>query len=170
MSATASGAQTNAWAVRNSSINTGSGDDFVSLSASTFQTQWSWDPAYGADNSSINLGSGNDTLLIDANAAGLGDIQAYGSLNSSIKTGRGDDIVSIKAVANGGWGEQEGQDEYSYDYSGSWRYNSSGSWGIAANYSTNNSNIAPTDIARTTTTTTRPNTAIQVLTTTAGET
>ena len=30
--------------------------------------------------------------------------------------------------------------------------------------------IAPTDIARTTTTTTRPNTAIQVLTTTAGET
>ena len=127
-----------AWAVRNSSIDTGSGDDFVSLSASTFQTQWYWDPAYGADNSSIDLGSGNDTLLIDANAAGLGDIQAYGSLNSSIKTGRGDDIVSIKTVANGGWGEQEGQQKNSYNYSGSWDYNSSGSWGYSSNYSYDN--------------------------------
>ena len=75
VSASATGAQTSAWAVRNSSIDTGSGDDFVSLSASTLQTQWNWDPAYGADNSSIDLGSGNDILLIDAHAAGQGDIE-----------------------------------------------------------------------------------------------
>ena len=35
----ASGANTNAWAIRDSSIDVGSGDDYVSLNATTFQTQ-----------------------------------------------------------------------------------------------------------------------------------
>ena len=99
-----------------------------------------------------------------------GDIQAYGSLNSSIKTGRGDDIVSIKTVANGGWGEQEGQQKNSYNYSGSWDYNSSGSWGYSGNYSYDNRSNSSWGYRTNNNATTRPNTAIQVLTTTAGET
>ena len=90
--------------IRDSSIDVGSGDDFVSLNATTFQTQRRYDPAYGSENGSIDLGSGNDRLFINANASGQGDIRAFGALDSTIDAGSGDDVVSINASANSWWG------------------------------------------------------------------
>ena len=90
---------TNAWAIRDSSIDVGSGDDYVSLNATTFQTQRRYDPANGSENSSIDLGSGNDRLFINANASGQGEMRAFGALDSTIDAGSGDDVVSIKCLS-----------------------------------------------------------------------
>ena len=86
----------------------GSGDDYISINATTRQTQRRYDPAYGSKSSSIDLDSGNDRLFINANASGQGDIRAFGALDSTIDAGSGDDIVRINASAsnnnNWGWG------------------------------------------------------------------
>ena len=66
-----SGANTNAWAIRDSSIDVGSGDDYVSLNAQPSKPT-SLRPCLRIENSSIDLGSGNDRLNINANASGQG--------------------------------------------------------------------------------------------------
>ena len=75
--ADARGLSTNAWAMRNSTLNVGNGDDNVELRATT--RAGAFDPAYGTEDSTINLGNGRDTLRINANARGntTGTIAAY---------------------------------------------------------------------------------------------
>ena len=97
--AQARGLSTNAWAMRNSSLDTGSGNDSVHLRAST--RAGAFDPAYGALNSSIVLGDGQDSLHIGAKARGntTDTIASYGALESQINTGADDDRVQIRSTA-----------------------------------------------------------------------
>ena len=97
--ANARGLSTNAWAIRNSTLDVGSGNDKVDLRATT--RAGAFDPAYGALNSSISSGIGKDSLRIHANASGNTNdtIAAYGALNSQLDTGSGDDRVEIRSLA-----------------------------------------------------------------------
>ena len=108
----ARGMSTNAWAMRNSSLDVGPGNDNIDLRAVT--RAGAFDPAYGMDNSSIASGQGEDKLRINAVARGntTGTIAAYGALNSLINTGADDDKVFIRASATNrrGYAEAIGLD------------------------------------------------------------
>ena len=97
--ANASGQYTYAWALRDSSLDAGSGTNFMNLSASTFA--FGVDPAYGIDSSSVVAGADQDNLRISAKARGntTGTIAAYGALNSDINLGDGDNKLEIDAKA-----------------------------------------------------------------------
>ena len=73
ISAYSFGTNTNSWAIRDSSIDTGIGNDTVILNASDLAVSIgeAIEPAYGAVNSSINLGSGDDSLIINASGEAL---------------------------------------------------------------------------------------------------
>ena len=97
--ANARGLSTNAWAMRNSSLDVGDGNDKVDLRAST--RAGAFDPAYGAEDSTIVLGNGQDSLRINADARGntTDTIAAYGTVNTKTNTGAGNDRVDIRASA-----------------------------------------------------------------------
>ena len=98
--ANARGLSTNAWAMRNSSLDVGDGNDKVDLRAST--RAGAFDPAYGAEDSTIVLGNGQDSLRINAHARGntTDTIAAFGTLNSITNTGADNDRVEIRTTAN----------------------------------------------------------------------
>ena len=102
--ADARGLSTNAWAMRNSTLNVGNGDDNVELRATC-------GPLIRPR---TNLGNGRDTLRINANARGntTGTIAAYGTVNSQTNTGSGDDRMPIfaSAVNRSGYAEAVGLD------------------------------------------------------------
>ena len=97
--ANASGQYTYAWALRDSSLDAGSGNNFIDLRAST--QAFGVDPAYGVDSSSIASGADQDNLRINAHARGntTGNIAAYGAVNSQIDLGDGDNKLEIDAKA-----------------------------------------------------------------------
>ena len=97
--ANASGQYTYAWALRNSSLDAGSGNNVIDLRASTLA--FGVDPAFAIDNSSITAGADQDVLRMSANARGntTGTIAAYGALNSQIDLGAGDNTFEIDAKA-----------------------------------------------------------------------
>merc|ERR1712230_319906 len=95
----ADGLSTNAWAMRDSELNTDSGNDRVDLRASTRSGEF--DPAYGMENSVLNTGDDSDQVRISADARGntTDTIAAYGALNSQIDTGNDNDRLEISATA-----------------------------------------------------------------------
>ena len=110
--ARACGNSTNAWAMRNSTLDAGAGHDSIDLRAVT--RAGAFDPAYGMDNSSFSSGQGRDKLRINAIARGntTDTIAAYGALNSQINTGADNDKVHIRASASNrrGYAEAIGLD------------------------------------------------------------
>ena len=120
ISAYSFGTNTNSWAIRDSSIDTGIGNDTVILNASDLAVSIgeAIEPAYGAVNSSINLGSGDDSLFINASGEALSIgwswdqsalAAAYGVIDSTIDAGSGNDFIdinvsSISNAENGWWG------------------------------------------------------------------
>ena len=105
--ARACGNSTNAWAMRNSTLDAGAGHDSIDLRAVT--RAGAFDPAYGMDNSSFSSGQGRDKLRINAIARGntTDTIAAYGALDSQINTGADNDKVHIKASATNHCGYAE---------------------------------------------------------------
>ena len=103
--------------MRDSSLDTGSGNDSVDLNAST--RSGAFDPAWAMEGSSLDTGSGNDRLRISANARGntTDTIAAYGAVDSQLDTGSGNDRVDIRAAANNrqGYAEAIGLDSSSLD-------------------------------------------------------
>ena len=103
--------------MRDSSLDTGSGNDRVDLNAST--RAGAFDPAWGMEGSSLDTGSGNDRLRISANARGntTDTIAAYGAVDSQLDTGSGNDRVDIRAAAfnRRGYAEAIGLDSSSLD-------------------------------------------------------
>ena len=108
----AHGKTTNAWAMRNSTLDVGPGNDNVVLRAVT--RAGAFDPAYGMDTSSLSTGQGEDKLRINATARGstMDTIAAFGALNSQINTGANHDKVEIRASATNrrGYAEAIGLD------------------------------------------------------------
>jgi len=96
--ASASGATTLAIGALDSSIDTGSGNDDLQLSATTNDNLY-LDPAIGAQSSTLTLGSGDDSASIIANAEGSGTMEATGLLTTTLSLNDGADQVTIAAHA-----------------------------------------------------------------------
>ena len=104
----ARGDSTHAWAMRRSQIESGSGNDRVTLTATTGAANF--DPAYVMTDSTLNLDSGNDVVQLKAHASGTAPssvIGAYGALNSTINSGTDHDRISILASAYNRNGDAE---------------------------------------------------------------
>ena len=95
----ASGQHTYAWALRNSSLDVGAGNNSIDLRAST--NAFGVDPAYGVDSSTVVSGDGEDQLRIHAQAHGTtpGTIAAFGAVNAELNLAGADDMLEINARA-----------------------------------------------------------------------
>ena len=104
----ARGDTTHAWAMRRSQIDSGIGNDRVTLTATTGAA--TFDPAYVMTDSTLNLDSGNDVVQLKAHASGTAStsvIGAYGVLNSTIDTGTDNDNITLLASAYNRSGDAE---------------------------------------------------------------
>ena len=104
LSASAFGATTLAIGSLNSTVNAGTGNDNLTISANTNDNLYV-DPAIGAQGSTLILGEGQDLVSVSAIAIGAGRIEATGLLNTNANLDGGDDLAIVNAMASSSDGE-----------------------------------------------------------------
>ena len=96
------GKETQAWGMRDSEANTGSGQDSLRINAEARGNTTGTIAAYGALNSLTNTGADNDRIDIRATASNRGGTaEAVGLDASDLTTEGGDDRIRIQANASG---------------------------------------------------------------------